>query len=402
MGLLGWSEYSYPAVSEGLLISGSKEIDDENGGFRLVWGNSTLPLNLPIGQEFILSENETNEYIDPITGAEVIDVEVSSSLVTVKLARNADGTPALLQEADGATGLVLPVFQLIYTDPLEDESECSYVVAHYGVEGDDADGDCDDSSDWLKSLVNLRFGRISVEGTDLTVTDLTPLEIVANDTGEGLPVDVNGNLTGAGIEWLKYIYNNTQRFDYQYKLLTPEDEDDWGSTSNFWAWVEKSQERSALEPQPRSVPGKLTATLLKMGESPGTIWVNNVHYLSTDSGVQFYLDLRVANLDGVGEHSVLTNPIKIDNSVDTSAAVQSDTVIDISAIFPVLPAANEVDWGPLWLSLEDPDGFGKQTYQSGLLNVWIIMDADSDLDTLPDQYGFPVDSYRVINPLSAI
>ena len=54
----------------------------------------------------------------------------------------------------------------------------------------------------------------------------------------------------------------------------------------------------------------------------------------------------------------------------------------------------------IWNSLEDPDGTGAKTYHTSRVNVWVIMDADADLNTLDDQYEFPVDGYRVIDPES--
>lgn len=392
MGLLGWSEYSYADSEQGLLTSGAKERDSDDGTLSIVWGGTSLPLNLPVNTEFEFTETETNEEIDPETGDEILVTESVTSLITVQLAKNGDGTPAIL-EIPGAEALKLPVFQVRFTNPEDGESECSYLIAHYGVEGDDADEDCDDSSDWQESFVDVRFGDIMINGSEVIIVDQTPPVIVANDSGEeGLPVDSSGDLTSNAIDWLEYIFRSSATLDYQFESLGVGDGDDFGDTTEFLAWVERPVDGSPLTPQP--VAGG-NDTLFNMGEAPGNITVSDVHYQSSEGSVQFYLDLRT----GEEEDSVYEEPVAINNSVDTSSATDGDTVIEIIASMPTLPADDDEIWIDLWLSLEDPDGSGSQIYNTTQVTVWIIIDADADLDTEDDQYEFPVDSYKVIDPV---
>ena len=390
MGLLGWSEYNFADIEEGQLRLGSKSKDDDDGTFEIEWSGSTLPLNLPINVEFELTETETDEEDG------VIVVETTTSLVTVILATNGDGTPALLQEANSEQ--ILPVFQIRYTDiDDEDESECSYILARYGVEGDDADENCDDSSDWLESFENVRFGRVDDSGSTLQVIDQTPESIIANDTGDVLPVDGSGQLTDATSNWITYLFNNSSSFDYQYELPGVDDGDDFGNTTEFWAWVKRPEVGSSLAPQPEPNADDDTETILMMGQTVGTITVSDVTYQSSESGVQFYLDLRTEDAEGE-DSSVLDGPVAIDASIDTSSATNGDSEIDINATFGALPDSDSELWVNVWNSLEDPDNTGDKTYITTKVTVWVIMDADGDLETDDDQYEFPVDSYKVVNP----
>ncbi len=391
MGLLGWSEYSYADTEQGILVNGAKVKDDDALGFSFNWGESSLPLNLPLNQEFEFTETETNEFIDPETGQVVIESESVTSLITIRLALNSDGSPALLQEA-GTGGGFLPVFQIRFTDPADGESECSYIVARYGSEGDDADEDCDDMSDWRDAFVDIRFGRIDDSSSPVTIVDRTPAGIIANDSpGPVLPVDGSGQLSATTKQWLTYIFDNTSTLDYQYQPFGADGEDDFGQTSEFLAWVQWPSTGSPLAPVPAQ-------TLLRMGQSPGIVSVNNVHYNSTDSGVQFYFDLRTTDTANPGEFSVLISPIEIDPVVGTSAATTSEMVINIAADLPALPPEDSSLWRHTWSSLEDPDATGGETYLTSELTLWVIMDADADLATTADRFEFPVDAYKVIGP----
>ncbi|MFT5503771.1 MAG: hypothetical protein ACI8XC_001483 [Gammaproteobacteria bacterium] len=396
MGLFGWSEYQFADAEAGKLITGSKNKDSEEGTFKVEWGDSSLPLNFPINTPFEFIETETNEEIDPSTG-KIIQVETfTTSTVTVNLVVD-NGNPALLEEGGGSTN-VLPVFQIRYAltnEDEEDEVECSYIVTQFGVEGDDPDENCDDMSDWQSSFVNVRFGRIEATDGNVTVIDSTPTVVKSNDSGEGLPVDENGNLTAAAVDWLTYLYNNANVIDYQFESLQAEDGADFGTLAEFWAWVESPAVGSSLSPQPEPNAIDNTQTLLQMGQAPGAITVRKMHYHSNQSAVQFYLDLRIADPTTLEDESVLDEPVAIDTSVDTSTPTTTETVIDISATFAALPAADSEVWLQVWSSIEDPDGKGDQLYDTTQLTVWVIMDADGELVTVDDQYAFPVDRYKV-------
>ena len=132
-----------------------------------------------------------------------------------------------------------------------------------------------------------------------------------------------------------------------------------------------------------------------MGEAPGTITVKNLHYYSSDSGVQFYLDLRIFDPVNLEDESVLEDPLEIDVTVDTSDATSEETIIDISATFGSLPTSDSAVWINTWPSVENPDGNGNELYDTTQLTVWVLMDGDGDLDTDEDQYEFPVDRYKV-------
>ena len=391
MGLLGWSEYSFADTGQGILVNGAKLKDDGAVGFSFNWGESSLPLNLPLNREFEFTETETDEFINADTGQVVIESESVTSLITIRLALNTDGSPALLQEA-GTEGGVLPVFQVRFTNPEDGESECSYIVARYGTEGDDADENCDDTSDWLDAFVDVRFGRIDDSSNPVTIIDRTPEGIIANDSpGPVLPVDGSGQLSAAATQWLSYIFDNTSTLDYQYQPFGVGGEADFGQTSEFLAWVQWPISGSPLVPAPAQ-------TLLRMGQVPGRVTVNNLHYNSTDSGVQFYLDLRTTDPANPGEFSVLANPIEIDPVVDTLAPTAGETMVDIAADLPALPPEDSSLWRHTWPSLEDPDATGGETYLTSELTLWVIMDADADMSTTADRLEFPVDAYKVIGP----
>jgi hypothetical protein len=395
MGLLGWSEFQFADSDAEKLLTGSKSKDSDDGTFEVEWGDSALPLNFPINTPFEFVETETDEENDEII------VTTSISTVTVQLVVN-NGTPALIQEGGGSTN-VLPVFQIRYeitSEDEEDEVECSYIVAQFGVEGDDPDENCDDMSDWESSFVDVRFGRIEDIDGNISVIDSTPTVVKNNDSGKGLPVDDNRNLTTATIDWLKYLYNNANVIDYQFQTLQSEDGDDFGTLPEFWAWVESPAIGSSLSPQPDPNTNDNTQTILQMGQAPGSITVQNMHYHSNQSGVQFYLDLRTTNPTTLVDESVLDNPVEIDVAVDTSTPTTGEVVIDISATFAALPAADSEVWLNIWSSVENPDGNGGQLYDTTQLTVWVIMDIDKDLETDDDQYEFPVDRYKVTGALS--
>ena len=395
MGLLGWSEYQYVDAETNRLITGSKSKDSDAGTFEVKWSGSSLPLNMPLNTPFEFTETETDEEIDPATGNEILVVTETTSTVTVKLVID-NGNPALIQEGGGSSN-ILPVFQIRYDsfneEEEEDESECSYIIARFGVEGDDPDENCDDVSDWQSSFVDVRFGRIDSAGN---VIDSTPAVIKLNDSGEdGLPVDSNGELTSATINWLAYLQANANNFDYQFEALKVADGADFGAFTEFWAWVQPPAIGSALSPQPEPNINDNTQTIFKMGEAPGTITVKNLHYYSSDSGVQFYLDLRIFDPVNLEDESVLEDPLEIDVTVDTSAATSEETIIDISATFGSLPTSDSAVWINTWPSVENPDGNGNELYDTTQLTVWVLMDGDGDLDTDEDQYEFPVDRYKV-------
>jgi hypothetical protein len=389
MGMLGWSEYSFTDSETGRLIIGSISKDSEQGRFEVSWGGTSLPLNMPINTPFELTETETDE-----ENGQIIETVVTSTVV-VQLAM-AGNEPALLEEGGGSTNL-LPVFQLRFTQTVdeEDEVECSYIIARFGTEGDDPDENCDDMSDWLESFIDVRFGRINRNGNTLNIIDSTPAEIIANDSGEdGLPVDANGNLTPEVFEWLAYLHNNAVNIDYQFEPILAADSGDFGSFPEFWALIRPSASGSVLSPQPADENNN--GSLLTMGTAPGLITINDLVYHATDSGVQFYVDMRSTDPLSGEDESVLDNPVVIEPGVDTSAATTAERRISITANIPQLPAPDSDRWLDTWESTEKPDGSGAELYLISQATVWVIMDADADLATEADQYEFPVDRYKVL------
>ena len=134
-----------------------------------------------------------------------------------------------------------------------------------------------------------------------------------------------------------------------------------------------------------------------MGEAPGLITVNDLVYHSTDTGVQFYVDIRTTDPISGEDESVLDTPVTIETGVDTSAPTTVETGISITANIPALPAEDSPLWLDSWESAEDPSGRGvKQRYLTSQVTVWVVMDADANLDTDDDQYEFPVDRYKVV------
>lgn len=389
MGMLGWSEYSFTDSDEGRLVIGSISKDSEEGRFEVEWGGTSLPLNMPLNTPFELTETETDE-----ENGQIIETVVTSTVV-VQLAM-AGNEPALLEEGGGSTNL-LPVFQLRFTQTVdeEDEVECSYIIARFGTEGDDPDENCDDMSDWLESFVDVRFGRINRNGNMVIITDSTPAEIIANDSGEvGLPVDSNRNLTSSVFEWLTYLYNNAVNIDYQFEPILAADGGDFGSFPEFWALIRPSTSGSVLDPKP--VGESINGSLLTMGAAPGLITINDLVYHATDSGVQFYVDMRSTDPLSGEDESVLDNPVAIETGVDTSTATTAERRISITANIPMLPTPDSGRWLDTWESTENPDGNGGELYLVSQATVWVIMDADGDLATEDDQYEFPVDRYKVL------
>lgn len=396
MGLLGWSEYGLADSASNKLLYGQKEKDDESGSLVIEWGDTSLPLNLPINTPFLFTDTETDESIDPVSGDEIIEVTTVTSEVVVTLATNSDSTPALLAVADGNETLQLPVFQIRFTDPDNNESECSYIIARYGIEGDDADENCDDSTDWLESFSDIRFGKIQVVNNQPSVIDQTPAAIIANDSGDqGLPIDNSGQLTEAGRNWLTYLYANAGKIDYSFEPVTRQDEEDWSSAPVLLFYVEHNDEQPVFTPAELGFAGS-DKTLLVMGEAPGTITLNRVHYQSSEQGVAFYVDVRTPDSNNESG-SVYTSPIAATPSADTSAPTDSDQRISLTATLPELPAAQDPIWAGSVLSVETLDMAEAQVYETLDLTVWLIMQTTDDPQNI-QHYEYPIAKYRAVNP----
>ena len=57
--------------------------------------------------------------------------------------------------------------------------------------------------------------------------------------------------------------------------------------------------------------------------------------------------------------------------------------------------ADDPRWPPFWESVEDTDGNGLRTVDINRVDLWVLVDADGDLETDDDRLEFPVERYRV-------
>lgn len=437
MGLWAWSEFRYIDVENKKLVTGEKFKDTDTGQIKIEWGGFALPLNLPLNTDVPFSEAFTEDY-----GYGPVTINLTQTL-RVRLARNADTTPVLMLES-GSDGKNLPVIQVnlarsawsvsdetgvlfdnttnIALVPVEYQpiatalaqeftgTDCFFILAKYGVEVEDFDGDCATTSDAQSAFTDVRFGEVVVDasGAITSVVDRTTSSIA--DNGADMPEsDSSGTTFTTAQSWIGYMFDNSKSIDYVFE---PFNFGEFGYGDENWAWVEWPNEGSPLSPQPWATESNPEETILIMGDAVGNVTVNGLHYVATgDGGAQFYLDLRTWDSVNQTENSVLsTGPVTVSSVADsmlgtvvnTGIATTDEAIVDITSQIGNLPNPGAI-WTDTWESWEDIDGDSVfEPYESTWVTVWIIMDADTNNDGTIDagegRQEFPIDGYRVINP----